>query len=108
VSIFNEVSAPDRHSSANCGALPTITTINPLGPYQCGLSSAILAEGEMLRASGRDLVTAYVADTRWCRMLRRDSNYIAKGWHPTSVFGVIAAAQGRVVHVFPKSVPLAP
>lgn len=54
---------------------------------------AILAEGERLGSSGRDLVTAYVAGYEvWAELVRRDSNYHRKGWHPTSVFGVVGAA----------------
>ncbi len=59
---------------------------------------AILAEGERLGSSGRDLVTAYVAGYEvWAELLRRDAAYHRKGWHPTSVFGVIAAAAAAAV-----------
>lgn len=57
------------------------------------LVPAILAEGEARGASGRDLVTAYVAGYEvWAELLRRDANYHTKGWHPTSVYGSVAAA----------------
>jgi 2-methylcitrate dehydratase PrpD len=57
------------------------------------LVSAILAEAETLGSSGRDMVTAYVAGYEtWAELVRRGSNYHRKGWHPTSVFGVIGAA----------------
>ena len=64
---------------------------------------AILAEGELLDASGRDLATAYVAGYEvWAELIRRDANYHRKGWHPTSVFGVIgAAAATAVLHRLP-------
>jgi len=59
---------------------------------------ALLAEGEMLGSSGRDLVTAYVAGYEvWAELLRRSSNYHRKGWHPTSVFGVVGAAAATAV-----------
>lgn len=62
------------------------------------LVPAILAEGETLGSSGRDLVTAYVAGYEvWAELLRRDANYHRKGWHPTAVFGVIAAAAAAAV-----------
>lgn len=62
------------------------------------LVPAILAEGESLGSSGRDLVTAYVAGYEvWAELLRRDTNYHRKGWHPTAVFGVIAAAAAAAV-----------
>ncbi len=64
---------------------------------------ALLAEGELLDSSGRDLVTAYVAGYEvWAELIRRDANYHRKGWHPTSIFGVIgAAAATAVLHRLP-------
>lgn len=60
------------------------------------LVPAILAEGEMLGSSGRDMITAYVAGYEvWAELVRRSSNYHTKGWHPTSVFGVVSARRGR-------------
>ncbi len=57
------------------------------------LVPAILAEGERLGSSGRDLVTAYVAGYEvWAELIGRNTAYHAKGWHPTSVFGTIGAA----------------
>jgi len=64
------------------------------------LVPAILAEGEVLGSTGREMVTAFVAGYEvWCELWRRDRNYHAKGWHPTSVFGAMAAAAaGAVLH----------
>jgi len=57
------------------------------------LVPAILAEGEALGSSGRELVTAFVAGYEmWCELWRRDKNYHRKGWHPTPVLGTLAAA----------------
>ncbi len=62
------------------------------------LVPAILAEGETLGSGGQDLVTAYVAGYEvWAELIRRDANYHRKGWMPTSVFGVIAAAAAAAV-----------
>ena len=62
------------------------------------LVSTILAEGEFLRSTGKEMVTAYVAGYEvWAELIRRNTNYHVKGWHPTSVFGVIAAAAAAVV-----------
>lgn len=62
------------------------------------LVPAILAEGEARGATGRDLVRAYVAGYEvWAELLRRDANYHTKGWHPTSVYGSIAAAAAASV-----------
>lgn len=62
------------------------------------LVPAILAEGEKLGSSGRDLVTAYVAGYEvWAELIRRDTAHHKKGWHPTAVFGVVAAAAAAAV-----------
>jgi 2-methylcitrate dehydratase PrpD len=58
------------------------------------LVPAILAEGESLRATGAQLATAYVAGYEvWAELARRDpGQHHEKGWHPTGIFGAIAAA----------------
>ena len=62
------------------------------------LVPAILAEAEVLGSDGTEMVTAYVAGYEvWCELWRRDRNYHGKGWHPTSVFGVMAAAAAGAV-----------
>lgn len=58
------------------------------------LVPAILAEAEALDASGRDMVVAYVAGYEaWAELVGRDpDSHHGKGWHPTGIFGSIAAA----------------
>ena len=58
------------------------------------LVPAILAEGHVLNASGLDALNAYVIGYEvWAELIGRDSaQYHLKGWHPTGVFGTIAAA----------------
>jgi 2-methylcitrate dehydratase PrpD len=58
------------------------------------LVPAILAEGEALGSSGRDMIAAYVAGYEvWAELSRRDpGDQRPKGWHPTGIFGAIAAA----------------
>ena len=58
------------------------------------LVSALLAEGERLGASGADVLRAYVAGYEvWAELLSRDADlHHLKGWHPTGVFGTVAAA----------------
>jgi len=58
------------------------------------LMPAVLAEGERLGASGAELVTAYVAGYEtWAELsLRDEDRHHGKGWHPTAVFGTLAAA----------------
>jgi 2-methylcitrate dehydratase PrpD len=62
------------------------------------LVPAILAEAEALGSSGQQMATAYVAGYEvWSEIWRRNHHYHAKGWHPTSVFGPIAAAAACAV-----------
>lgn len=62
------------------------------------LCSAILAEGEHLKSTGAEMVTAYVAGYEvWAELIRRNTSYHVKGWHPTSVFGVVSAAAAVAV-----------
>jgi 2-methylcitrate dehydratase PrpD len=58
------------------------------------LVPAILAEGEALRVSGRDMLAAYVAGYEtWAELAWRDpGHHHRKGWHPTGIFGPIGAA----------------
>jgi 2-methylcitrate dehydratase PrpD len=58
------------------------------------LVPAILAEAETLDVSGRDMLMAYVAGYEtWAELVRRDRGFHhGKGWHPTGIFGAIAAA----------------
>src|SRR5262249_42062468 len=55
---------------------------------------AILAEGEALAAPGSAMIAAYVAGYEiWAEISRRDAgHHHRKGWHPTGIFGPIAAA----------------
>lgn len=58
------------------------------------LVPALLAEGEAIGASGAEVVRAYlVGYETWAELISRDADsYHVKGWHPTAVFGTIAAA----------------
>jgi len=60
---------------------------------------AILAEGEALDASGRDMLAAYVAGYEtWAELAWRDpGHHHRKGWHPTGIFGPIGAAAACAV-----------
>jgi 2-methylcitrate dehydratase PrpD len=63
------------------------------------LVPAILAEGEALCASGREMLTAYVAGYEaWAELAWRDpGHHHRKGWHPTGIFGPIGAAAACAV-----------
>jgi 2-methylcitrate dehydratase PrpD len=58
------------------------------------LVPAILAEAEHLGSSGADMITAYVAGYEtWAELFRRESGQLhGKGWHPTGLYGAVAAA----------------
>jgi aconitate decarboxylase len=58
------------------------------------LAPVVLAEAERLGRPWRDAVTAYVAGYEtWAELIRRDPDkHHGKGWHPTAVFGAVAAA----------------
>jgi 2-methylcitrate dehydratase PrpD len=58
------------------------------------LVPAILAEAQRLGSSGRRMATAYAAGYEaWAELLRREADhYHNASWHPTGVFGPIAAA----------------
>jgi 2-methylcitrate dehydratase PrpD len=54
---------------------------------------AILAEGEALGVTGERMIAAYVTGYEvWAELLSREKDpYHVKGWHPTGIFGAIAA-----------------
>ncbi|MSQ71909.1 MAG: MmgE/PrpD family protein [Betaproteobacteria bacterium] len=58
------------------------------------LATTMLAEGERLGTSGRDMLAAYAAGYEtWGELSARDSDrHHGKGWHPTALFGTLAAA----------------
>jgi 2-methylcitrate dehydratase PrpD len=58
------------------------------------LVPALLAEGEACGASGSELMRAYLVGYEvWAELIGRDADpHHVKGWHPTAVFGTVAAA----------------
>jgi 2-methylcitrate dehydratase PrpD len=58
------------------------------------LLPAILADSEVIGASGQQMLCAYAAGFEtWFELLRREADFHHnKGWHPTGIFGAIAAA----------------
>jgi len=58
------------------------------------LVPAVLAEGETLGATGADLIRGYLIGYEvWAELIGRDADpHHVKGWHPTAVFGAVAAA----------------
>lgn len=58
------------------------------------MAPAIFAEAEVLGATGRDMLTAYMTGYEvWGEIARRDrQQHSVKGWHATGTFGAIAAA----------------
>ncbi len=64
------------------------------------LVPAVLAEGEALGASGKAVMRAYLVGYEvWAELINRDADsFHTKGWHPTGVFGTVAAA-AAVAHL---------
>ncbi|RZL93427.1 MAG: MmgE/PrpD family protein [Variovorax sp.] len=62
------------------------------------LVPSILAEADALGASGRQMATAYAAGYEaWAELMRREpDHYHNRSWHPTGIFGPIAAAAACV------------
>jgi 2-methylcitrate dehydratase PrpD len=60
---------------------------------------AILAEAHEVGADGQTMIAAYVAGYEiWAELIRRDiDSHHGKGWHPSAIFGTIAAAGASVV-----------
>lgn len=58
------------------------------------LVPALLAEGERIGSSGAALLSAYVTGHEvWAELISRDEDvHHLKGWHPTGIFGTLAAA----------------
>lgn len=58
------------------------------------LVPALLAEGEAIGATGAQLMRAYLVGYEvWAELIARDADpHHEKGWHPTGVFGTVAAA----------------
>lgn len=58
------------------------------------LAPVVLALGESLQATGREMLAAYVIGYEvWADLLAREPDRLhPKGWHPTAVFGTVAAA----------------
>ena len=65
-----------------------------MGHPSAVLVPALLAEGERLHVTGAALIEAYVTGYEvWAELIARDEHrHHEKGWHPTAVFGVVAAA----------------
>ena len=65
-----------------------------MGHPSAVLVPALLAEGEHAHLSGATLMRAYVVGYEvWAELCSRDQDRLhLKGWHPTAVFGVVAAA----------------
>jgi 2-methylcitrate dehydratase PrpD len=63
------------------------------------LVPAILAEAADTDADGRAMIAAYVAGYEvWAELIGRDADqHHGKGWHPSAVFGTVAAAAAASV-----------
>lgn len=57
------------------------------------LTPAILTQGHCLKSSGQDCLNAYIVGYEvWAELFTRETDSLhIKGWHPTAVYGTIAA-----------------
>lgn len=80
--------------NASAGHALDYDDVGLMGHPSVVLVPALLAEGERLHASGLALMQAYVkAFEVWGELVAREQDRLhKKGWHPTAVFGVVAAA----------------
>jgi aconitate decarboxylase len=80
--------------NATAGHALDYDDVGLMGHPSVVLVPALLAEGERLHAGGMALMQAYVKGFEvWGELVARDQDrHHAKGWHPTAVFGVVAAA----------------
>lgn len=89
-------------ASSSDAALINGTAAHALDYDDVGLSGhpsavlvpALLAEGERMHYSGAQVMRAYlVGYETWAELIGRDADqHHAKGWHPTSVFGIVGVA----------------
>ena len=95
--LFGPVRLPARDAAlvnATAGHALDYDDIGLMGHPSVVLVPPLLAEGERLGASGEALLRAYIVGFEtWAELIRFDQDlYHVKGWHPTAVFGVVAAA----------------
>jgi 2-methylcitrate dehydratase PrpD len=91
------VHAPAPDVALLCGAAAHALDYDDvalMGHPSAVLVSAILVEANEVGADGQAMITAYVAGYEvWAELLRRDRDpHHTKGWHPTAMFGTLAAA----------------
>ena len=93
------VAAPDAALLGGAVAHVLDYGVQSLSGHPAGvLVPAILAEGEVLGSTGKEMTTAFVAGYEvWCELWWRNRNYHKAGWHPTSVFGPLATAAACAV-----------
>ena len=92
----------NRFAGAADAALVNATAAHALDYDDTGLDGhpsvilvpTILAEGERIDAGGAEAIAAYVAGYEvWGELVSREEDKLhGKGWHPTAVYGTIAAA----------------
>lgn len=92
----------DRYVQTQYAALINGTAAHALDYDDVALSGhpstvlvpALVAQAQHIGASGQDLIRAYlVGYETWAELVSRDADpHHTKGWHPTGVFGTVAAA----------------
>lgn len=93
--LFSQRRAPAPIAAWINGAAAHALDYDDAGGHRSAiLVPALLAEGEALDASGEDMITAYVAGFEvWSELALREKGHLhERGWHPTGMYGAIAAA----------------
>jgi aconitate decarboxylase len=94
------ISAPDRALLwATAAHVLDYDDVALSGHPSAVLVPAILADAHELGADGKSMIAAYLAGYElWAELIGRDRDpHHRKGWHPSAVFGAIAAAGASAV-----------
>jgi 2-methylcitrate dehydratase PrpD len=92
---FSEKRAPSPLAAWVNGCAAHALDYDDAGGHRSAiLVPTILAEGEALGSSGEDMITAYVAGFEvWSELALREKGHLhERGWHPTGIYGALAAA----------------
>ena len=92
---FSSRRAPSPLAAWVSGAAAHALDYDDAGGHRSAiLVPTILAEGEALGSNGEEMITAYVAGFEvWSELALREKGHLhERGWHPTGIYGALAAA----------------
>ncbi len=93
--LFSDRKAPAPLAAWINGASAHALDYDDAGGHRSAvLVPALLAEAQAIGASGKEMITAYVAGFEiWSELALREKGHLhERGWHPTGLYGAIAAA----------------